>query len=220
MPNRLLVLPITVLVLAQITPAWADDAAVEINNPLGFATSITNANNGDLLLMRGNRLVRSSDGRTLSEPVEMSIGVHGVTRLDDKHLIARSRHTFYVSTDDGATWEKRGQIDASATPGGEAEYPRWIGLGVPNYDTLIRTSDGRLFLPVRGAASASTLLARQSSAQATRKGSRGTIEGHGHRPECDYSFCYYSPSRISHCRSYLSCLPKMFYLFRGFYHTL
>ena len=195
MPNPLQVLSVTVLTLSLINPAFADDEVFEINNPLGFATSITNANNGDLLLMRGNKLVRSSDGRTLSEPVEMPIGVHGVTRLDDEHLIARSRYTFYVSADDGATWEKRGQIDASATPGGEGEYPGWIGLGVPNYDTLIRTSDGRLFLPVRGAASASRLLARQSSAQATRKGSRGTIEGHGHRPECDYSFCYYSSDK-------------------------
>ena len=77
--------------------------------------------------------------------------------LDDDHLIARSRYTFYVSADDGATWEKRGQIDASATPGGEGEYPRWIGLGVPNYDTLIRTSDRRLFLPVRGTTGGSFL---------------------------------------------------------------
>ena len=50
---------------------------------------------------------------------------------------------------------------------------------MPNYDTLICTSDGRLFLSVRGAASANMLLVRQSSAQATRKESRGTIEGHG-----------------------------------------
>jgi len=129
MPNFLQVLSATVLALSLITPTFADDEVFEINNPLGFATSITNANNGDLLLMRGNRLVRSSDGRTLSEPVEMSIGVHGVTRLDDEHLIARSRHTFYVSTDDGATWQHYRTIDRTVlAPAGRVEPEREPGM--------------------------------------------------------------------------------------------
>ena len=168
---------------------------VEIGNPLGFATSITNANNGDILLMKGERMLRSSDGgRTFSEPVTMSIGVSGVTRLDEEHLIARSGRTFHVSADDGASWETRGQIDASSAQvqGGEGEYPGWVGLGVPNYDVLLKGSDDRLFLPVCGSDAASRLLATQSEAQGIFCGKRGNIKGHAHRPEADYSFNYVS----------------------------
>lgn len=146
--------------------ALSASATFEVNNPLGFATCITNANNGDILLIKGKRMSRSSDGgRTFSEPVEMSVGVSGAIRLDEKHLIVRSGMAFYVSADDGASWEKRGQIDDSSVHGGEGEYPEWIGLGVPNYDVLLKGS-GRLFLPVRGSAAANRFLASQSSAKA------------------------------------------------------
>ena len=183
---------LVMVVLSVVTALGADDT-LQINNPLGFATSITNANNGDLLLMRGERMVRVSDGgRTVGEPVEMPIGVSGVTRLDENHLIARSGRTFHVSPDDGATWEKRGQIDEASAKGGEGEFPGWIGLGVPNYDVLLKASDGRLFLPVRGSAAASRLLASQSAAQGIFRGQRANIEGHAHRPEADYSFAWFS----------------------------
>jgi hypothetical protein len=94
------------LIAVTVITAWsfAANEPLEVGNPLGFATSMTNANNGDLLLMRGNRKVRLSDGgRTMGEPVEMSMSVSGVIRLDEKHLIARSGRIFHVSADDGAT---------------------------------------------------------------------------------------------------------------------
>ncbi len=181
------------LVIATAGGAFAGDAVLEIQNPLGFATSMTNANNGDLLLMRGRRRARVSDGgRKLEELSEMPMGIGGVTRLDATHLICRSGMTFHVSSDDGATWEKRGEIDKDAISGGEGAFPGWIGLGVPNFDVIIRAADGRLFLPVRGCAAASEVLARQLAANAIIEGAYANVEAHAHRPESDYSFCYLS----------------------------
>ena len=191
LPSLVRLVAVTLIVAGP--PTVADP--VEIGNPLGFATSITNANNGDILLMKGKRMLRSSDGgRTFSEPVTMSIGVSGMSRLDEEHLIARSGRTFHVSADDGASWETRGQIDASSAQvqGAEGEYPGWVGLGVPNYDVLLKGSDDRLFLPVRGSAAASRLLASQSEAQGIFRGKLGNVKGHAHRPEADYSFNYVS----------------------------
>ena len=63
---------------------------------------------------------------------------------------------------------------------------------MPNYDVLMKAADGRLFLPVRGCAAASNLLAKQLAAKGIFRGKRANIEGHAHRPEADYSFCYLS----------------------------
>jgi len=187
-------MPGAVLAVAMIAVyAYAADEVREIHNPLGFATSMTNANNGDLLLMRGNKRIRiSGGGETVGEVEKMPMGISGVTRLDDQYLICRTGMKFFISADDGTTWEKRGEIDKEAISGGEGAFPGWIGLGVPNYDVLIRANDGRLFLPVRGCAAASEVLARQLAASAIIEGTHANVEGHAHRPEADYSFCYFS----------------------------
>lgn len=157
----------------------------EISCPFQYP-SITEANNGDVLLMHGNRRVRSSDGgRTWSEPEEMGLGVSSAIRLASGKIGGHSGMTFCVSEDDGNTWEKRGDIAASADLA-------WTGRGVPNFDVLMQTKSGRIFLPVRGSAAASSLLARESAAQGIYHGAHKNMEAHAHRPEADYSFVYFS----------------------------
>jgi hypothetical protein len=75
---------------------------------------------------------RSRDGgRTWSAPEEMPIGVSSAIRLNSGKLGGQSGMTFYVSQDDGNTWEQRGDIAASADTS-------WIGRGVPNFDVLMQ----------------------------------------------------------------------------------
>lgn len=80
----------TALFLATILLAGATHAAaevLEIRNPLGFATSITNANNGDLPLIRSRKRVRISDGgRKLEEMEEMPLGIRAVARVNEVRL--------------------------------------------------------------------------------------------------------------------------------------
>lgn len=138
-----------VLITAMIAVcAYAVDDVREIHNPLGFATLMTNANNGDLLMMKSSKRIRISDGgRKVDELPKMPFGFYGVTRLDDRHLIGRREYEFHVSADDGATWELRGRIDEKKVSGGEGLPPHWSGLGVPNYDVLIRARDGGAVRP-------------------------------------------------------------------------
>ena len=96
-------MPGAVLAVAMIAVyAYAADEVREIHNPLGFATSMTNANNGALLLMRGNKRIRiSGGGETVGEVEKMPMGISGVTRLDDQYLICRTGMKFFISADDG-----------------------------------------------------------------------------------------------------------------------
>ena len=182
----------TVIVVSSV---WGINALAKEGDNVGepFETacpfqypSITEANNGDILLIRGKQRMRSSDGgRTWGEPEEMPVGVSSAIRLNSGKIGGHSEMTFYVSEDDGDTWEKRGNIAASADLA-------WIGRGVPNFDTLMQAKSGRIFLPLRCSAASSTLLARMSAAQGIFLGAHKNMEGHGHRPEADYSFVYYS----------------------------
>ena len=163
----------------------------EIPCPFLFA-SIAEAKNGDLLLMYGDEVVRSSDGgRTWTKPEKLPIGINGIVRLRSGKLGARMGMVFHVSDDDGKTWEKRGDIAAAAS-GREGDFPRWIGQGAPHYDVLMQTKSGRIFLPARGSASANRWLALRSAARGVHLGERKPIEGHAHRPEADYTIVYYS----------------------------
>ena len=171
--------------LFTITGSREREGAFEVPSPFVFP-KIVSAKNGDILMMAGADLRRSSDGgRTWASVVKMSIGVSCVIRLQSGLLGARSNMDFYVSADEGKTWEKQGSIAAAAER-------RWTGEGAAHFDVLMQTKSGRIFLPTRGSAAANVWLAQRSAARGLRGGEIASIEGHAHRPEADYTIVYYS----------------------------
>jgi len=171
--------------LFTITGSRERDGAFEVPSPFIFP-KIVDGKDGDILMMAGADLRRSTDGGRTWAPVEkMSIGVSCVIRLQSGLLGARSNMDFHVSADEGKTWEKRGSIAAAAER-------RWTGEGIAHFDVLMQTRSGRIFLPTRGSAAANEWLAQRSAARGVRAGELVSIEGHAHRPEADYTIVYYS----------------------------
>ena len=171
--------------LFTITGSREREGAFETPSPFLFP-KIVDGKDGEILMMAGSDLRRSADGGRTWAPVEkMPIGVSCVMRLQSGLLGARSNMDFYVSPDEGKTWEKRGSIAAAAER-------RWTGEGVAHFDVLMQTKSGRIFLPTRGSAAANEWLAQRSAARGLRAGELASIEGHAHRPEADYTIVYYS----------------------------
>jgi len=145
-----------------------------------------NSSDGRMLMFSGASMVSSADGgRTWSDIEKLAISVNCMIRMNGGQLGARSDMTFYVSPDDGKTWEKRGNIAGNADM-------RWEGRGVAHFDVMIQTKSGRLIVPVRGSAAANQWLAQRSAARAIFLGKEMSVEGHAHRPEADYTIIYYS----------------------------
>jgi len=171
--------------LFTITGSREREGAFEVPSPFVFP-KIVDGKDGDILMMAGDNLRRSTDGGRTWAPVEkMSIGVSCVIRLHSGLLGARRNMDFYVSADEGKTWEKRGSIAAAAER-------RWTGEGIAHFDVLMQTQSGRIFLPTRGSAASNAWLGQRSAARGLRRGELVSIEGHAHRPEADYTIVYYS----------------------------
>jgi len=86
-----------------------------------------------------------------------------------------------TSKDEGKTWSKDRPINPTGWP------------GQPYFDTLRVTSTGRLVLPVRQCYSAGDTAYNNASKGGGRwKGKKVLTEGHGHFPEIDIAFVYYS----------------------------
>ncbi|HID06824.1 MAG TPA: exo-alpha-sialidase, partial [Armatimonadetes bacterium] len=162
----------------------------ETVSPLGMG-AIVQLRDGRLMLISGNRACFSSDGgRTWSKPKNLPTSFNGVIRLQSGALGAYSSDlVFYISRDDGKTWERRGKIAVSS----------WRGS--PYYDTMIQTSSGRLILPVRCTAAGHRGIYERTGAHGIIAGELLKIEGHAHWPEADIAFVYYSDDegRTWHC---------------------
>ena len=86
-----------------------------------------------------------------------------------------------TSKDEGKTWSKDVAINPTGWP------------GQPYFDTLRMTSTGRLILPVRQCYSAGDTAYNNAAKGSGRwKGKPVLIEGHGHVPEIDIAYVYYS----------------------------
>jgi BNR repeat protein len=85
---------------------------------------------------------------------------------------------FRTSADDGETWSK----DVLMNPGRDK--------GVPLEDTLRQLSSGRLIQPVRWVFWGGNHLRKTSMCRVD--GKEVGFEGHGHHPEFDLCYCYYS----------------------------
>jgi len=86
-----------------------------------------------------------------------------------------------TSKDEGKTWSKDRPINPTGWP------------GQPYFDTLRVTSTGRLLLPVRQCYSAGDTAYNNATKGGGRwKGKKVLTEGHGHFPEIDIAFVYYS----------------------------
>jgi len=85
---------------------------------------------------------------------------------------------FRTSDDEGESWSK----DAVMNPGRDK--------GVPLEDTLTQLKSGRLIQPVRWVFWGGNHLRKTSFC--TVDGKETSFEGHGHHPELDICYCYYS----------------------------
>ena len=86
-----------------------------------------------------------------------------------------------TSKDEGKTWSKDHPINPTGWP------------GQPYFDTLRITSTGRLILPVRQCYGAGDTAYNNATKGSGRwKGKKVLIEGHGHVPEIDIAYVYYS----------------------------
>ena len=85
---------------------------------------------------------------------------------------------FRSSGDDGRTWSE----DVLVNPGHDK--------GTPLFDTLRQLQSGRLIQPVRWCLWGGEVHRKQSFGWAD--GERISIEGHGHHPEFEAAYCYYS----------------------------
>ncbi|MFH0965525.1 MAG: sialidase family protein [Planctomycetota bacterium] len=86
-----------------------------------------------------------------------------------------------TSDDGGRTWSKDVPINPTGWP------------GEPYFDALRLTSKGRLLLPVRHCFSAGqTAYDTAAKGAGWYKGKKDLIEGHGHFPEMDITFVYFS----------------------------
>ncbi|MFH0964092.1 MAG: sialidase family protein [Planctomycetota bacterium] len=85
---------------------------------------------------------------------------------------------FRTSHDDGETWSD----DVLVNPGHDK--------GTPLYDTLRQLKSGRLIQPVRWCHWAGDI--HRKTAVGWVDGERLDIEGHGHHPEFEVAYCYYS----------------------------
>lgn len=86
-----------------------------------------------------------------------------------------------TSKNEGKTWSKDVRINPTGWP------------GQPYFDTLRVTSTGRILLPVRHCYSAGETAYKDAQKGAGRlKGKKVDIEGHGHFPEMDIAYVYFS----------------------------
>ena len=160
------------------------EVGLEMNAPSGWANFIK-AEDGRTMMI-GNGVIRttSDKGRTWSDPEKMSVSVGFVVRLQSGALGGVSGSRFYVSADEGKTWEERGDYAGARGPASGAS---------PYVNTLIQTRAGRILLPVRWCGGAGHGgLYDKSMSWGMLNGKLTPVEGHAHYPEPDNGFVIYS----------------------------
>ena len=173
------------------------DVGWEMAAPIGQAPVLKHRD-GRLMMIGGGQIAYSSDGgRSWSKPGSLPARLESAIRLDSgklggpaplqdraegqlwEHHLAGLH--FFVSNDEGKTWERRGKMSVGSVPA-------W-----PYKNTLIQTSAGRLIQPVRftgGAGHRGLYTDAGSWGLLNRK--MTPIEGHAHWPEPDIAYAFYS----------------------------
>ena len=189
-----------------------DDFAANVPQPPEELDATAPVSNGSLVALKDGRLMMmgggtrvsySKDGgRTWTDAEPYSIdgqelgGAGDPTSLirlkSGKLALIYGRNTdvvgappgddlFYrTSMDDGETWSEEQRINA---PGVTAS---------PYHDTLTQLDSGRLVLPVRWLISGRYTDSAEAGAWGTFQGIPYKVEGHGHVPEMDTTFVYFS----------------------------
>ncbi len=124
------------------------------------------------------------DGKQLAAVVtESTHSIIGVTSLQSGKLALTyfTQEALFMATsaDEGQTWSTIGEIGRTAD-------------GTPYHDVMIQLKNGRLLLPARWCASGEHPDNYQPRATGRWKGTTVALEGHGHSPEIDIAFAYYS----------------------------
>ena len=161
----------------------------------GLNVSILERRDGRLeaLTTSFERTVSEDSGRYAVGWVRLPSGRVGMAWTDAGELPGRHRWVkmwWRTSDDEGETWSE----DVSVNPTGEQ--------GQAYADTLRVTSKGRLLLPVRVTFSGGERLYGMLPKGAGWFGGRKVdIEGHGHFPEMDITYVYYSDDEGGRGRS-------------------
>jgi hypothetical protein len=158
------------------------DVGIEMAAPMEWP-SILRAKDGRLMMLGAGAVSYSSDkGKTWTKPVNLSVPVQYVRRLNSGKLGGPAGEIFYTSDDDGKNWKVGGKIFVSNVPSAAYE-------GNP----LIQTRSGRLVLPVRFTSGPGHEgLYDHAGSFGLLGGRLVQLEGHAHWPEPDISFAYYS----------------------------
>jgi hypothetical protein len=166
----------------------------ETTAPLPYP-SVLEGRDGRWIMIGSGKISYSGDGgKTWSRPEALAAPVDYAVRLrsgklggpgaENASAVALGKRGilhFYVSGDEGKTWQKRGLISVGDVPG--SPYPK----------TLIQLKTGRLVLPVRFTDGAGHMgLYSIAGAYGVLNGKFTMIEGHAHFPEPDNAFAYYS----------------------------
>jgi len=167
---------------------------IDLAAPVPFP-SVTKLRDGRLMMIGSGKVTYSRDGgKTWSAASKLPVAVDYVVALQSGKIggpvpekpsssaaVEQGELYFYVSADEGNTWQRRGRISASREPAWP--YPK----------TMIQMRNGRLVLPVRFTDGAGHMgLYEAARSWGTLNGKLVPIEGHAHFPEPDISFVYYS----------------------------
>ena len=156
----------------------------EMSAPLTYP-SVHKASDGRLIMIGGGRMCVSTDGgKSWSKPQGLAAPVKFAIRLRCGKLGGPGADGhFYVSADEGQSWQKRGLMRAGNVPASPYE-----GGAV-----LIQTRTGRLVMPVRFTGGAGHMGQYDfAGCWGTLNGKLRHIEGHAHWPEPDNTYVLYS----------------------------
>ena len=164
--------------------------------------SIFKTRDGRLMMLSTGKARYSGDkGLTWTTEQSLSVPVTFATRLNSGKLGGPGPDDlFYVSDNDGQTWEARGKmllgkLIGPVRVGSEADLsqayiPAWpysTGAGA----LLIQTRSGRILMPTRFT-SGSGSGGYNAGSWGVLDGELVAIEGHSHSPEPDITYVFYS----------------------------
>ena len=173
----------------------------------GGMSSLVGLNDGSVMMtLPGERATQVSRdlGKTWDTPEKIACdgqpfdhGISGIMRLQSGKLALtyQAQKTMHVAVSDneGKSWTTIGTIGRNDD-------------GTPYHDVMVQLDSGRLLLPVRWCAAADHPDSFQPQGTGRWKGQTMPLEGHGHSPEIDIAFVYYSDDEgktWDRCRGYL-----------------
>ena len=177
------------------------EVGVEMATPLS-SPSIFKTRDGRLMMLSLGSVRYSDDnGLTWTRAQSLSVPVKFATRLRSGKLGGPGpEDLFYVSGDDGQTWDARGKMLLGKLIGpvrvgsgadlSQAYVPAWpysTGGGA----VLIQTRSGRILMPTRFT-SGSGSGGYNAGSWGILNGEMVAIEGHSHAPEPDITYVFYS----------------------------